>query len=107
MFPRGRIPGWATRFRVSPELSLGRPPHHLRPAWATHHLRPARVTHRPRRAVLRPFLTVRRSTRPPGPGGYPGYPGYPGSDEAPGPTGYSGLAIASFVTGLVLPLLGI
>ncbi len=44
---------------------------------------------------------------PPGQGGY-GYPGYPGGyDESQGPAGYSGLAIASFVTGLILPLVGI
>jgi hypothetical protein len=61
------------------------------------------------------------SAYPQGPTGYPQqgqgyyqqYPGYPGGppgtygsyDE--GPTGYSGLAIASFVTGLVLPILGL
>jgi hypothetical protein len=50
---------------------------------------------------------------PPGQGYYQQFPGYPGGppgtygsyDE--GPTGYSGLAIAAFVTGLVLPILGL
>ena len=46
---------------------------------------------------------------PPGQGGYPGYPGYPGGgyDERQGRTGWSGLAIASFVVSILLPLLGI
>jgi hypothetical protein len=45
---------------------------------------------------------------PPGQAGYPGYPGYPGGGyEDQGPTGWSGLAIASFVTSIVLPLVGI
>ena len=45
----------------------------------------------------------------PGPYGPPGYPGYPGGGygEAQTPEGWSGLAIAAFVVGLVLPLVGI
>jgi hypothetical protein len=39
--------------------------------------------------------------------GAPGYPGYPGGPDPQGSRGYSGLAIAAFVTGLVLPLVGI
>ena len=46
---------------------------------------------------------------PPGQGGTPGYPGYPGGgyDERQGRTGWSGLAIASLVTSILLPLIGI
>ncbi len=48
---------------------------------------------------------------PPGPGGYPPAPGYPAAfPGAPGQQvrpGYSGWAIAAFITGLVLPLVGL
>ncbi len=48
---------------------------------------------------------------PPGPGapsGYPGYPGYPGAEYGgDGPTGWSRWAIAAFVVGLLIPLVGI
>ncbi|MGA9347125.1 MAG: hypothetical protein WBV37_18645 [Nocardioidaceae bacterium] len=42
-----------------------------------------------------------------GPGGYPGYPGYPGGGYDDGPTGWSAWAIAAFIVGLILPLIGI
>jgi hypothetical protein len=38
---------------------------------------------------------------------YGGYPGYPGGADPGARRGYSGFAIASFVTGLVLPLVGL
>ncbi len=41
-----------------------------------------------------------------GPGGSPGYPGYPGGGFD-GPTGWSAWAIAAFIVGLILPLIGI
>jgi hypothetical protein len=47
------------------------------------------------------------------PAGYPGFPSYPGSPGGgqgvleQGPAGWSGWAIAAFVVGLVVPLLGI
>ena len=46
----------------------------------------------------------------PDPGAYlgaPAYPGYPGAPDPNAPRRYSGWAIAAFVTGLLLPLVGI